>query len=101
MNFEPVIHKKVGLICKQLDQFSKNREPVDMLMAFSAFAGDVITDYCFGLDYKHLENSGFAPNLHKSFMAASAFSHVSLQFPAMHSVREGLLMSENIRLIHR
>jgi len=54
--------------------------------AFSAYAGDVITEYCFGFCYNHLESLEFKDNFHPAFMAVSAFGHLALQYPLMHPI---------------
>jgi len=54
--------------------------------AFNAFAGDVITEYCFGFCYDLLESLGFKDNFHPAFMAVISFGHLALQFQLMHPV---------------
>jgi hypothetical protein len=52
--------------------------------AFNAFAGDVITEYCFGFCYEHLESLGVKDNFHPAFMAVGPFGHLALQFQMMY-----------------
>jgi len=85
--FEPVIKEKIAYMCKRISEFEKNGETLVLSNAFSAYAGDVITEYCFGFSYKHLESPGFEDNFHRAFMAVSAFGHLALQYPIMHPVR--------------
>jgi len=84
--FEPVIQEKVGHMCKCISNFKEPGEALVLSNAFNAYAGDVITEYCFGFCYKHLESPGFKENFHRAFMAVSAFGHLALQFPMMHPV---------------
>ncbi|KAF2207819.1 hypothetical protein CERZMDRAFT_114988 [Cercospora zeae-maydis SCOH1-5] len=85
LHFEPVVRKKfreTGSVCNATE-------------AFSAYAGDVVTNYCFGFDYDHLSLDGFTDSFHDAFMAVSAFGHVALQFPWMHSLLNRLPDSWN------
>jgi cytochrome P450 len=84
--FEPVIEKKVELMCKGIKESYDTGGVLTLSNAFNAYAGDVITEYCFGFCYNHLESAGFKDNFHPAFMAVSAFGHLALQFPLMHPV---------------
>jgi hypothetical protein len=84
--FEPVIQKKVELMCKGIEASYDTGSVATLSNAFNAFAGDVITEYCFGFCYNHLESPDFKDNFHQAFMAVSAFGHLALQFPLMHPV---------------
>lgn len=54
--------------------------------AFPAFAGDVITEYAFGICYNHLDSPDFSDSFHAAFMAVGEFGHVAVQFPWFHPV---------------
>lgn len=84
--FEPVIEKKVELMCKGIKESYDTGGVLTLSNAFNAYAGDVITEYCFGFCYNHLGSAGFKDNFHPAFMAVSAFGHLALQFPLMHPV---------------
>jgi hypothetical protein len=84
--FEPIIRDKVELMSKGITASKENRDILVLSNAFSAYAGDVITEYCFGFCYNHLESPGFKDNFHPAFMAVSAFGHLALQYPLMHPV---------------
>jgi hypothetical protein len=77
----------VDNLCNKLATYKDSGEPVNMVNAFSALAGDVITDYSFGFGYDSLESTDFKENFHAAFMAVSEFGHVALQFPWVHPVR--------------
>lgn len=81
-----MIRKKVDLVCSQLSRHKDSGEVLAINDVWSAFAGDVITEYSFGLCYNHLESSGCKENFHDAFMAVSEFGHVALQFPWVHPV---------------
>ncbi|KAL3422375.1 cytochrome p450 family protein [Phlyctema vagabunda] len=84
--FEPVIQKKVELMCNGILKAKGSDQVLVLSNAFNAYAGDVITEYCFGFCYNHLESPGFKDNFHAAFMAVSAFGHLALQFPIMHPI---------------
>jgi hypothetical protein len=84
--FEPVIRDKVELMAKGITKAKNDGDILVLSSAFNAFAGDVITEYCFGFCYNHLESAGFKDNFHPAFMAVSAFGHLAMQFPLMHPV---------------
>ncbi|PIA99137.1 Trichodiene oxygenase [Cercospora beticola] len=95
INFEPVVRKKLDIFCRGLEKFRETGSVCNMTEAFSAYAGDVVTNYCFGYDYDHLSLDGFTDSFHDAFMAVSAFGHVALQFPWMHSLLNRLPDSWN------
>jgi len=84
--FEPVIKEKVELLSKTIAAFKKNTRVLVLSNAFNAFAGDVITTYCFGFCYNHLESPDFKDNFHLAYEAVRKFAHLALQFPVMYLV---------------
>ncbi len=98
-----MMRKKLDLVCSQLSRCNERGEVIDINNVWSAFAGDVITEYSFGLCYNHLESPGCKDNFHAAFMAVCEFGHVALQFPwvhpvslPFHSVRLRLLTSSKV-----
>lgn len=81
MDFQPVIREKLDLVYGQLSRFKDSGEVLNINDLWSAFAGDVITEYSFGFCYNQLESSGCKENFHAAFMAVGEFGHVALQFP--------------------
>nr|A0A1B4XBH0.1 RecName: Full=Cytochrome P450 monooxygenase sdnE; AltName: Full=Sordarin/hypoxysordarin biosynthesis cluster protein E [Sordaria araneosa]BAV32149.1 cytochrome P450 monooxygenase [Sordaria araneosa] len=81
--FEPIVHEKVGLLSKRLAEYAKNGEVLEMNSAFNAFAGDVISSYCFGFSFDQLKSSGFKDNFHAAYEAVRKFAHFGLQFPVV------------------
>jgi hypothetical protein len=84
--FEPVIRDKVELMVKGIAEAKNTGAVLVLSNAFNAFAGDVITEYCFGFCYNHLESPGFKDNFHPVFIAVGAIEHLAMQFPLMHPV---------------
>ena len=81
VKFQPVILEKVRVLCAKIAHYKENGQVLPIKDAFSAFAGDIICQYCFGFCYDHLESPNFKESFHEAFMAVSAFGHTSLQFP--------------------
>lgn len=86
VEFQPIICKKVELLCKNIAKYKETGKEFRLNMAFSSFAGDVITQYALGICYDHLDVPDFDVNFHEAFMAVSGFGHVALQFPWVHPV---------------
>ena len=84
--YEPNIRKKVEYVCDQLRKVSESGEPINIINAFAAFAGDVIMEYCYGFGYDHLKNPGFVPNLYAALAESSHIGHLALQFKFLHPV---------------
>lgn len=81
VKFQPIIRDKVDVLCGKFAQYKENDQILPIGEAFSAFAGDIITQYSFGWCYDHLESPNFSKSFHEAFLAVSAFSATSLQFP--------------------
>ncbi|KIW33393.1 hypothetical protein, variant [Cladophialophora immunda] len=81
VNYQPFIREKIQRLCTKLEQYKEDGRILAINHAFSALAGDVICQYCFGLCYNHLESPNFEESFHDAFMAVSAFGHTTLQFP--------------------
>lgn len=86
VKYETVIWEKVELLCKGIATVKESGNILVLSNAFNALAGDVMAEYCFGFGYNHLESTEFSENFHSAFKAVSAFGHVALQFPFIHSV---------------
>lgn len=75
------------MLCNNIAKYKSSGKEFRLNMAFSSFAGDVITQYALGICYDHLNVRDFDENFHEAFMAVSEFGHVALQFPWVHPVR--------------
>lgn len=78
---------KADYIVREISEYEGTGTILTIGNAFCAFAGDAITEYCFGFSYEHIRSKNFEDNFHEAFMAVSAFGHVALQFPWIHKVR--------------
>ncbi|KAK4505824.1 hypothetical protein PRZ48_003789 [Zasmidium cellare] len=95
LGFESAVQAKMDIMTRGLKRFHETGAVCKISEAYSAFAGDVVTQYSFGFDYDHLSLEGFPDSFHDAFMAVSAFGHVALQFPWMHSLLNSLPDSWN------
>jgi hypothetical protein len=86
VNFQPVIREKLELLCKYIAKYKDTSSVFNVLDAYAAFAGDVITEYAFGIGYNHLGLPDFHGSFHDAYMAMSEFSHVAVMFPWIHTV---------------
>jgi cytochrome P450 len=81
LSLETVVRDKVNLLMKRIRTFQISGKPFSLSAGFMALAGDVIMQYCFSLNYDHLNSEDFKTTFHEPFMAVSISGHLSLQFP--------------------
>lgn len=81
LDFEDVIRDKINTLVNHIKQYQKTGQPFALSSGFMALAGDVIMQYCFSLNYDHLNSKDFQTTFHEPFMAVSISGHLSLQFP--------------------
>lgn len=79
--FEDVIREKIGILIGHIDEYRQKAQAFSLSAGFMALAGDVIMQYCFSLNYDHLNSPNFNTTFHEPFMAVSIAGHLSLQFP--------------------
>lgn len=83
MDFESVIRDKIKILVGHIAEYQKTGQPFALSSGFMALAGDVIMQYCFSLNYDHLNSKDFETTFHEPFMAVSISGHLSLQFPVV------------------
>lgn len=83
LDFEGVIREKLDTLVKHIDEYYRSGRPFALSSGFMALAGDVIMQYCFSLNYDHLNSKDFETTFHEPFMAVSIAGHLSLQFPVV------------------
>jgi hypothetical protein len=89
LDFQSVIREKLEILCDKIAKYAEGDEEQILCLnyAWSAWAGDLITEYAFGFCYNHLESPGFQESFHEAYMETTAFGHVAVQFPWVHAVR--------------
>jgi hypothetical protein len=86
VNFQPVIHQKLEILCKHLAKYKESGAVLNILDAWGAFTGDIITEYAFGISYDNLDLPGFRGSFHEAILAMGEFGHLAAMFPWIHSV---------------
>ena len=69
MNFEPYIQEKVDLMFGIFKGYVGTDRVLRLDHAFSAFSGDVISEFAFAKTFNTLEEPEFQGNLHPAFQA--------------------------------
>ena len=90
VDFQGVIRNKLDLLCEKIAQYKAIGRTFSLLDAWTCFAGDVITEYCFGTSYDHLQSPNFKENFHETLMAVSEAGHLTLQFPWIHPLMRAM-----------
>lgn len=79
--FVPMIWQKINQLCSKLEQIQIEGRVTPINRAWSAFAGDIMSQLAFGESYNHLASPDFEVNFHDGFVAAAKLGPVCLQFP--------------------
>ena len=82
-SFYPVVVEKIELLAQRIASFQKKGQPLSLSNAFNAFSGDVITTYCFGDCFDHLNSIDFDVNYHPAFEGVRKLAHLGMQFPVV------------------
>lgn len=90
---ESTIREKTNILISKIRPYQKNGKPVNLINLWSAFVGDVITQYCFSFDYSHLESEDFSVNWHESFCAVTQIGPLAMQFPLLPKIMNSLPMT--------
>jgi hypothetical protein len=78
---EPMIKTHLGQLFVRLEEFCNSKDVLDIGLAFAVFAGDVISEYCFGATFGMLHDPDFAKDWVDEIAAPSELSHLVKQFP--------------------
>lgn len=87
---EPLVGKTVDKLTDALQTHRNSGEPVLMSSAYSGFAIDVITDYCFAKSYNLLDDQTFQKSMHHAFSRARSGMHWIRHFPRLFDVLKWL-----------
>lgn len=94
--FQPGILEKVNKLCSKLAENRVDGHIVLLDRAYSAFSGDVITQFAFAKCYNHLDSPDFKETFYEAFMAASKSGHVTMQFPWMNPLMKSSGLFSNL-----
>lgn len=89
------MHEKVERLSKRIAAYKETGRVLTFNNAFNAFAGDVITSYCFGFSYNQLDSLDFHDNFHAAYEAIRKFAHFGLQFPSVFIVSCSIAVRES------
>ena len=80
-NYSTVIQAAVDKLCFKLQERSKFGKPVNLLHAYSAMTGDIVTGYCFPEAYGLLDKPDCGADFHELFSSGLANVHILKHFP--------------------
>jgi len=83
--FEAQICELAAKLCERVESYA-GKGPVVMSMAYSCFATDVISLYCFRKSYNLMDGDKFVPNLKTGTDSLGDMVHMLKQAPWMHKV---------------
>lgn len=83
LTLEQTVRDKLDKLVRNTRAYTANGQVLNLHDAWSAFAGDVITRYCFAFDYDHLDSPGFTANWRGMLHAIMQIGHLSCQFPVI------------------
>lgn len=70
MDFQPVIREKLDLLMSKLTMYENSDRVLNIERAFTALAGDVVTEFCFAKAYDHLNSPDFTETFHEAMAGA-------------------------------
>jgi cytochrome P450 len=70
-------------LCNQIANYMETGRTLNVVEAYAALSGDVITKYAFGFSDDGLESAAFSGSFHDALKASVQFGHLAVQFPAL------------------
>jgi cytochrome P450 len=89
-DFQPVIHTKLRKLCSKIETYAQTGRVLPLHRAWTAYAGDVVTEFCFAKAYDHLDSPDFQETFHEPMHAACESSTVLMQFPWLWPIMNSL-----------
>ncbi|KAL8788902.1 MAG: hypothetical protein Q9213_001425 [Squamulea squamosa] len=81
--YSGVIQAAVDKLCSECEELTQEGKNINLMHAYTAMAGDVVTEYCFPRSYGLLDQPNFAPDYYNLWVSILSNSHVLKQFPWM------------------
>lgn len=78
-----MIHAHLQQLCTRVDDFCETGKVLNIGLVFAVFAGDVISEYCFGTTFGQLRDPEFAPEWVDEIAAPSELAHLVKQVPSL------------------
>ncbi|OAP59663.1 hypothetical protein AYL99_06961 [Fonsecaea erecta] len=90
MDFQPVVRAKLRKLCSRVQEYAGTDRVLPLHRAWTAYAGDVVTEFCFAKSYDHLDSPEFKETFHEAMHAACESSSMLMQFPWLWPVMNSL-----------
>ncbi|KAL8821025.1 MAG: hypothetical protein Q9223_000864 [Gallowayella weberi] len=81
--YSGVIQSTVDKLCAKFEDAIRDGKKINLMHAYTAMTGDVVTAYCFPKPYGLLDQTDFAPDYYDLWISILSNSHVLKQFPWM------------------
>lgn len=69
-DFQPAIRAKLDILMSKFSTYTGTDRVLRLDRAFTALAGDVVTEFCFAKAYDHLESPDFTETFHEAMAGA-------------------------------
>jgi hypothetical protein len=90
MDFQPVIRSKLDKLTTKIAEYGTSGGVLPLHRAWTAFSGDIVTEFCFAKAYDHLDSPDFKETFHEGMHAACESSNVLMQFPWLWPIMNSL-----------
>lgn len=85
-----MVRATIDRLCVALETHRDSGKPVVISSAYSGFAIDIITGYCFARSYNLLDDQTFERSYHHAFSKARSGMHWIRHFPWMFNMMKYL-----------
>ena len=79
-----MIRDAVDTLCLKFLEYKTEGKPINLMHAYTALTGDVVSGYCFPTSYNLLSSPNFSPEYFQLWISILSNSHVLKQFPWIH-----------------
>lgn len=87
---EPAVQSVISQLTSRLLALQGTGQCVNLINAYAALAGDIISQYAFAKSYGLLQDEDFAPWWHKAWMDVSENGHKFKQFGWLEPMLRGM-----------
>jgi cytochrome P450 len=78
---EPLADQLLSSIYEKFIGYKERDQVLNIGEVWTAFSGDIITEYSFGFSYEQVESDDFKDTFQDAYMAAAELGCIALQFP--------------------
>ncbi|KAG8531301.1 uncharacterized protein KY384_002929 [Bacidia gigantensis] len=79
--YSGVVQANMDRVIARFKEYQSKGQPVNLMHAWTAFTGDVVSEYCFPESYGFLKRADFAPEYYELWISIVSNSHILKQFP--------------------